>query len=274
MNEEEQFYYQREGFGDPVGGGGFMKAIRTTNELIPMGNQFAQAGAIPFIGTAAGAGTAAVAKGGEGFFGRVASKDAGAFGQIAQGLAGTVGGLIGGGARRREQRAARAELARQREVYEQFQFKDPYTDITNPFEDITINQQEAQFAAQQQQQALGATLGGLQQAAGGSGIGALAQAIAQQQSANLQASAASIGAQEQQAQLARARGQQAAEQLRARGKAYTQEKEFGRVEDLYSTAAARKAAADAARRRATEGLVGGIANLGVGVGRILTAGGK
>ena len=39
-----------------------------------------------------------------------AKDDPGAFGQIAQGLAGVAGGLIGGRARRREQREARKEL--------------------------------------------------------------------------------------------------------------------------------------------------------------------
>lgn len=204
--------------------------------------------------------------------GKVAENDAGAFGQVAQGLAGIAGGLIGGGARRREQRQARAELARQREAYETFEFKDPSANLTNPFEDLTVNQQQAQFAAQQQQQALAGTLGQLQGAAGSSGIGALAQALAQQQATSLQAASASIGQQERANQMARARGQQALESARARGAQYVQEKEFGRTEDLFNIAAARKAAADQARKDATEGLIGGIANIGVGAARIATGG--
>lgn len=203
--------------------------------------------------------------------GEAAQSDPGAFGQIAQGLAGIAGGIIGSGARRREQREARAELAEQRQAYEQFQFQDPTANMTNPFEDLTVNQQAAQFAAQQQQQALAGTLSGLQGAAGSSGIGALAQAIAQQQQQGFQAAAADIGRQEQQNQLMRARGQQQLEQARSRGAQYVQEREFGRVEDLYSTAAARKAAADEARRAATEGLIGGVGNLVVGAGRVAAA---
>lgn len=197
-----------------------------------------------------------------------AKEDPGAFGQIAQGLAGIGAGLIGGGARRREQRAARAELAEQRQAYEQFEFQDPTANMTNPFEDLTVNQQAAQFSAQQQQQALAGTLGQLQAAAGSSGIGALAQAIAQQQQQGFQAAAADIGRQEQQNQLMRARGQQQLEQSRSRGAQYVQEREFGRTEDLFSIAASRKLAADEARRQATEGLVGGIGNLAAGVGRV------
>ena len=58
------------------------------------------------------------------------------------------------------------------------------------------------------------------------------------------------------------------EQQRAQGAQYVQEREFGRTEDMYNTAAARKAAADEARRQATEGLVGGVANVAVGAGRV------
>ena len=200
--------------------------------------------------------------------GAAAKSDPGAFGQIAEGLAGIAGGIIGGRARRREQRQARAELANQKRAYEQFQFQDPSAGITNAFEDLTVNQQQAQFASQQQQQALAGTLSGLSGAAGGSGIAALAQSLAQQQSRNLQAASASIGQQEAANQMARARGQQMLEQQRAQGAQYVQEREFGRTEDMYNTAAARKAAADEARRQATEGLVGGVANVAVGAGRV------
>ena len=203
----------------------------------------------------------------------IAGDDPGAFGQVAQGLAGIAGGIIGGGARRREQREARRELAEQREAYEQFEFQDPTANMTNPFEDLTVNQQQAQFQAQQNQQALAGTLSSLQGAAGGSGIGALAQAIAQQQQQGMQQAAASIGMQESRNQMLRARGQQALEMARSRGAQYVQDREFGRVEDLFSIAASRKVAADEARRQATQNLVGGIGNLAVGGVRAAISGG-
>jgi len=196
----------------------------------------------------------------------------GAFGQIAEGLTGMVGGLIGGGKRRREQREANQELKQRKQDYEQFEFKDNTRNMTNPFEDLTVNQQQAQFQSQQQQQALAGTLGGLQQAAGGSGIAALAQTLAQQSSANLQASAASIGQQEQANQMARATGQQNLEAARAKGAADLEAKEFGRTETLLGMAQQRKAAADEARKKATQGLVGGIANVAVGAGRLAAGG--
>jgi hypothetical protein len=201
-----------------------------------------------------------------------AQNDPGAFGQIAQGLAGVAGGIVGGRARRQEQRAARLDLERQRREYEQFEFQNPYANVSNPFEDLKVSTQASEFAAQQQQQALAGTLGGLKRTAGGSGIAALAQTLAQQQSANLQASAANIGQQETRNQMARAQGQQRMEQLQGAGAQYLQEKQFGRIEDMYETAATRKMAADEARRQATEGLIGGVANIAVGAGRVAAGG--
>ena len=205
--------------------------------------------------------------------GQAAKTDVGGFGQVAEGLAGIAGGLIGGRARRQEQRAARTDLATQRQAYESFQFQDPSRNLTNTFEDLTVNRQAAEFAAQQQQQGLAGALGKLQGAAGSSGIAALAQSLAQQQSRNLQAASASIGQQEAANQMARAQGQQSLERARAAGAQYVQEKEFARTEDMYETAAQRKLAADEARKQATEGLVGGIANLAVGAGRVAVGGG-
>ena len=205
--------------------------------------------------------------------GQALKTDAGAFGQVAEGLAGIAGGLVGGRARRQEQRAARADLATQRQAYESFQFQDPSRNLTNTFEDLTVNRQAAEFAAQQQQQGLAGALGQLQGAAGSSGIAALAQSLAQQQSRNLQAASASIGQQEAANQMARAQGQQSLERARAAGAQYVQEREFARTEDMYETAAQRKLAADEARKQATEGLVGGIANLAVGAGRVAVGGG-
>ena len=68
--------------------------------------------------------------------------------------------------------------------------------MENTSEDLTVNTQQAEFAAQQQQQGLSNTLGSMKGAAGSSGIAALAQAMAGQQSQNMQAASASIGQQE------------------------------------------------------------------------------
>jgi hypothetical protein len=68
--------------------------------------------------------------------------------------------------------------------------------MENTAEDLTVNTQQADMVARQQQQGLSNTLGSLKGAAGSSGIAALAQTLAGQQSQNLQSASASIGQQE------------------------------------------------------------------------------
>ena len=182
-------------------------------------------------------------------------------GGIAGGVAGILGGIVGGRARRQEQKAAKAELAQRQQAYESFQFTNPYANMQNTFEDMTVNQQQAQFEAQQQQQALASTMSGMQQAAGSSGIAALAQAMAQQQSANIQRAGASIGMQEQQIQMQRASQEAQIQQSQAAGAAAAQAQEFGRTETLLGMSQVRKAEADQARRQATQSLIGGIGEL-------------
>ena len=216
-------------------------------------------------GAAGGAGGVAAAGGG-----MTPGKAQGVAG-IVTGIAGIAQGIIGGGKRRREQRAAETELKQRKSAYETFDYKDTSANMTNTFEDLTVNQQQAQFEGQQQQ-ALASTLSGLGAAAGGSGVASLAQTMAQQQSQNLQRSAASIGQQESRNQMASAQGAQQLQRARAQGASQKQEFELGRTETLLDAAGQRKSAADAARAKATESIVGGIGNIASGVASAATGG--
>lgn len=80
--------------------------------------------------------------------------------------------------------------------YEEF---DPR--VQNPYEDLTVNRQEAEFIREQQEQASADTLYNLKGAAGGAGIASLATAMSRQGAMNAQRAAASIGKQERQNQL-------------------------------------------------------------------------
>ncbi len=79
-----------------------------------------------------------------------------------------------------------------------------YANLENTMEDLTVNTQAADFAAQQQAQGLSNIMGSMNQAAGGSGIAALAQSLANQQAQSAQRASASIGQQEQRNQMAAA----------------------------------------------------------------------
>lgn len=189
---------------------------------------------------------------------------AGAVGGVVQGVTGAIGSLVGGGKRRREERAAKREYEAAMQAYKDFEFTNPYQNLQNTAEDLTVNQQQAQFLAQQQQQGLANTLGAMQGAAGGSGIAALAQAMANQQSQNLQQASASIGLQESQIQQQQAAQGAQIQQLQAQGEADIQAAEFGREQTVLGMSQQRLAAARAARAQATQQLVGGIGQIAGG----------
>ena len=143
-----------------------------------------------------------------------------------------------------QQGAAKAAVAAQKKEYKDFEFKNPYADMENPyaenvFEDITVNQQQAQFQAQQGGQQRANILQGLKGAAGGSGIAGLAQAMASQGQLQTQQISASIGQQEAVNQKLRAQGAQqvqagaAAVDLQQRqGEGMAQQAESGRISTL------------------------------------------
>jgi len=72
--------------------------------------------------------------------------------------------------------------------------------MENAFEDLTVNTQQAEFEAQQNQQTQANIMSSMGAAAGGSGIAALAQSMANQGSLQAAKASASIGAQESQNQ--------------------------------------------------------------------------
>ena len=196
--------------------------------------------------------------------------------QSAQGTAKIAGSLIGGRGRRREERAAKAEYNSSMQAYKGAEFTNAYSGLQNTMEDLTVNTQQANFMAQQQQQGMANTMGAMQGAAGGSGIAALAQAMSNQQSQNLQQSSASIGMQESQNQMASARMAGQNQMMNAQGEAGVQEKEFGRTETLLGMSQQRLGAAKEARAAATQQLVSGIGDKiagGLEVAKTLYTGG-
>ena len=103
----------------------------------------------------------------------------------------------------RKERAAREEMERYKSMYSNLDTSNPYANMENTMEDLTINQKQAQMQQQQFQQSQANILSNLKGAAGGGGIAATAQALAQQGQLASQKSAASIGQQEATNQMAR-----------------------------------------------------------------------
>jgi len=209
--------------------------------------------------------TSVVTGGGDTGRRQLTSQGMGAIGSIASGVASIASGIVGGRARREEQRAAKAAYEQQLQAYRALDTSSPYRDITNPYEDLTVNQQQAQFIAQQQQQGLATTMASVGAAAGGSGIAALAQAMAQQQARNLQQASATIGAQEAANERLKAQGEARRQQLIAQGEAMSMQMEASKTGQLLGLERARLQEANLARQQATAALVGGIGQLGSGV---------
>jgi hypothetical protein len=148
------------------------------------------------------------------------------------------------------QREQQAKLDKQKEIYKKFQFSNPYEDMQNYYEgmentaeDLTVSTQAAQFQMQQGEQQRANVLQALRSAAGGSGIAALAQSLANQGVLQTAQVSAQIAQQERQNQLAQAQmgmqlqmaerqGQSAADMAQRGGEAMVQQAEMSRQSAL------------------------------------------
>ena len=91
---------------------------------------------------------------------------------------------------------ARERLLKEKDEFKTLDTSNPYLNMENTMEDLTVNQKEAEFTKQQQMQSQANIMGQMRSAAGSSGIGGLAQSLANQGSLDAQKASASIGAQE------------------------------------------------------------------------------
>ena len=124
------------------------------------------------------------------------------------GLAKAIGSNKRQKAAERKEAKARAEMDKQKAAFAGLDTSNPFLNMENTMEDLTVNQQQAQFEAQQNQQQQANIMSNLKGAAGGSGIAALAQQMAASGQLASQRASASIGQQESANQMAAA--QQAA----------------------------------------------------------------
>ena len=125
-----------------------------------------------------------------------------------------------------------ALLNKQKDEYKAMNFKNPFENMENTFEDLTVNQQQAQFQAQQGNQQRANIIQNMKGAAGSSGIAGLAQAMANQGQLQTQRISASIGAQESQNQIATARGATAVQNAERQGDQWVQQANMDRQATL------------------------------------------
>ena len=174
-------------------------------------------------------------------------------------------------AKRQEQKArkqakkAKEKLKEQMDIYKNLDTSNPYLNMENTMEDLTINQKQAQFQQQSFAQSQANIMQGLQGAAGGSGIAALAQSLAQQGQIASQQQAADIGRQESANQMAE---RQMAANIQAQereGEVYSRGLKKEQAETLLGMAqqdfAATKQAQAAAKQARVDAVTGGITGM-------------
>ena len=141
---------------------------------------------------------------------------------VIKGATSIIGGVQERKRLRNENKRAQKQYEGFRDDLKNLEITNPYeqlqTSFENTFEDLTVNQQQAQFQAQQGAQARANLLSSLQGAAGASGIAGLAQALANQQQVQGQQISASIGQQEAANQRLRAQGAQGVQQMESQAR--------------------------------------------------------
>tara|TARA_R110002012_G_scaffold319747_1_gene541221 strand:- start:443 stop:1117 length:675 start_codon:yes stop_codon:yes gene_type:complete len=191
-------------------------------------------------------------------------------------------GLFGSRRRKDKQKEAQAEYDAMKAAYEGLDTSNIYADVTNPYtgmentmEDLRVNTQQADFIAQQGAQARADILGGFRQAAGGSGIAALAQSLANQQTQQAAQISASIGQQEAANQRAAAiqagrlqelerKGELQAQTMRLGGEAQARALEYQQTGTMFGMGQQRLAVANQALAQGQARLASGIGGLAAG----------
>ena len=151
----------------------------------------------------------------------------------------------------KEQRdIAQKRVDEQRKEFEAFKFTNPFEGMENPFEDFTVDLQAARFREEQAAQSRANILQQLQASAGSSGIAALAQALANQQSVQSQQISANIAQQERQNQMMAAKGASLVDLQQRQGDAMVQQAEASRESTLLGMELAGLTGAAAGEQRA------------------------
>jgi hypothetical protein len=122
--------------------------------------------------------------------------------------------------RQEELDQAQADVQTRLQSYEDFQFQ-----TFNPYENMTVNLQAAEFQRQQQAQEQADVLAALRSGATGAGSAALATSLMRESAQKQQQIAANIGEQEQAIEMAQAKAETQQQQAR-------QEFEIGRMETM------------------------------------------
>ena len=180
---------------------------------------------------------------------------------MIQGGMGIASGIIGHKKRKAEQATAKGQYESDMANFRGLDTSNPFLNQENVYEDLTVNTQAADFTAQQQNQGMANIMGSMNQAAGGSGIAAMAQTLANQQSQNAQQASVSIGQQEAGNQMAERQMAGSLQNQERQGELMSRDMERNQTETELGMSQNRLGAANMARQEATQAIIGGVGNI-------------
>lgn len=166
-------------------------------------------------------------------------------------------------AAKEEAATAKKDYERNKEMFAGLDTSNPYANMENTMEDLTVNKQAAEFQKQQQMQQQANILDQMKGAAGGSGIAALAQAMANQGSLDAQKASADIARQESANQQAQASEASRLQSMERQGEIMSRKMEKSKVTGLLGMSREEMAKAEADRAAAQERIMSGVTE-GVG----------
>ena len=175
-----------------------------------------------------------------------------ALGTIISGVSASKKARIAAKEAKEKEIAARKELQRMKNIYSGLDTSNPYLNMENKMEELTINQKQAQFQAEQFQQSQANILETMRGAAGGSGIAAVAQALAQQGQLASQKASASIGEQEALNQRMKAQEASRIQGMQRQGQLQSQQMEMQKQATLLGMSAQEAAAYHQQRMQAEQ----------------------
>lgn len=183
---------------------------------------------------------------------------------IGLGLGKAVSGFIKNKNQADKLKNAKQQFKKMKNLYKNLDTTNPYLNMKNVYEDMTVNQREAEFSRQQNLQSQANIMREFRGAAGGSGIAALAQSLANQGQLAAQKSAVSIGKQEQAIQAAQLKEDSRIQDKEREGEILSRQAEASKVQGLMGMAAAKVAGVQNAKQDAQEQMWSGVGDIATG----------
>jgi len=160
------------------------------------------------------------------------------------------------------QKKAKAEMEAKKKQYEALDTSNLAKNMENKFEDATINQKGMELQSQKSAQSRANIMDQMGGAAGGSGIAALAQTMANQGSQDAQKAGAMIGDQEKANQAKAMEGADAVQTAKMQGAKDSRQLQYDKTSNLMNLSAGEAQAAGAAKTAAGQAQGDAVAGIG------------